>query len=184
MTMLLLLTHDLNGAAQCVLAVGIEIGVRLIEHDQEGVAEHGARQANSLALPCRERHAALADPRRISFRQAQNEVVHARDLRRLQDRVGTGVLGRSGRCFPQPYRRTKPHPEAGSRYGARDPRCSIGRSRRRQAGRRRAWPAISPPAPSKARFFPTRSRPAAPIPCLPSAKTKYLTRSACPCRVR
>src|SRR5438445_11833990 len=84
----LVATQDRDGATERVLAVGIEIRVRLVEYDQERVAEDGAREANALALACRQRHAAQADPRRVSFRQAQNDVVDAGDLRGLQDRVG------------------------------------------------------------------------------------------------
>ena len=66
----LVATQDLDGATERVLAVGIEVRVRLIEHNQERVTEDGAREANSLSLACRQRHAAEADPRRVSFRQA------------------------------------------------------------------------------------------------------------------
>ena len=39
-----------NRAAQGILPVGIQIGIRLIEYHEERIAEHGARKAYSLAL--------------------------------------------------------------------------------------------------------------------------------------
>ena len=46
----LLLTQRQDRAAEGVFAVGIQIGIRLVEHHQERVAEYGARKAYSLAL--------------------------------------------------------------------------------------------------------------------------------------
>ena len=86
------LAHDADGARQRILAVGIQIGVGLVEHEQERVAEHRPRQADALLLAGRQRHAALPDSRRIAFRQAQNDVVDTGDLRGLQDRIRTRVI--------------------------------------------------------------------------------------------
>ena len=47
----LVMSQDLDRAAQRILAIGIQIGVWLVEHDQKGVAEHGARKTYALALP-------------------------------------------------------------------------------------------------------------------------------------
>ena len=86
------MTQDLNGAGQGIFTVGIEIGIGLIEHDQKRIAEDRARQTNPLPLPRGQRHAALADSRRITLGQPQNNVMYARDLRSLQDGVGGGPV--------------------------------------------------------------------------------------------
>ena len=39
--------HGLNGTAQGILAVGVEIRIRLIEHDQKRVAEDGSSQCST-----------------------------------------------------------------------------------------------------------------------------------------
>ena len=43
------------------LGVAVEVGVGLVQHDQLGLAEHGARQADQLALAARQVLPALAD---------------------------------------------------------------------------------------------------------------------------
>ena len=59
MTMLLLRRKIWIARVKRFLAFGVEIGVRLIEHDQERIAEYGPRKPDSLPLPCGQRHAAL-----------------------------------------------------------------------------------------------------------------------------
>ena len=81
------LAHDPDGARQGILAVGIQIGVGLIEHEQERIAEHRPRQPYPLLLAGRQRHAALPYSRRIALRQAQDDVVDTCDLRGLQDGI-------------------------------------------------------------------------------------------------
>ena len=51
------------------LAVGIEIGIRLVEHDQEGIAIEGAGECYALSLASGERRATLTDLSLIAFRQ-------------------------------------------------------------------------------------------------------------------
>ncbi len=91
--------QDLNGAGQGILAVGIQIGVGLIEHDQKRIAEHRPRQPDSLPLPRGQGHAALADPRRIALRKPQDYVMHACDLCRLQDGIGGRLIVEAADVF-------------------------------------------------------------------------------------
>src|SRR5215813_5011434 len=88
----LVLAQGEDRASERILTLGIEVGVRLVEHDQKGIAVYGPHKADALALACRQRDAALADPRRISLGQAKDHVMDARDSRRLQDCIGTGVF--------------------------------------------------------------------------------------------
>ena len=48
-------------AGQRLVALGVEIGVGLVEHDQERIAIERARQRDALRLPGRQRGALLAD---------------------------------------------------------------------------------------------------------------------------
>ena len=50
----LLVPQGFNRADECILAVGIEIGVWLVEDNQKGTAEYGPRQTNSLPLSGRQ----------------------------------------------------------------------------------------------------------------------------------
>ena len=76
----LVVTKDLNGTTQGVLALRVEIGIGLIEHHKEWVAEYGPRKADALALAGRQRHATLAYSCRISLGQAEDDVMNAGDL--------------------------------------------------------------------------------------------------------
>ena len=82
------------------VALGVEVGVGLVEDDEERVAIERAGQRDALALAGGERGAALADLRRVAVGEVKDEVMDARRLRRLDDllrlrvRVETGdVLG-------------------------------------------------------------------------------------------
>ena len=46
---------------QRLVAFGVEIGIRLVEHDQERIAIERARERDALALPGRQRAAVFAD---------------------------------------------------------------------------------------------------------------------------
>jgi hypothetical protein len=79
--------QGLDSTAQGILAVGVEVRIGLIEHNQKRVAEDSSCKANPLALARGKGHTALADARRVSLRQAQDNVVHASNLSGLQYRV-------------------------------------------------------------------------------------------------
>ncbi len=74
--------------AQRFVALGVEIGVRLVQNDQERVAVKRARKRNALGLPGRQRGAAFADLGLVAFRQPDDQIVHARRGRRRDHRLG------------------------------------------------------------------------------------------------
>src|SRR4051794_2855382 len=84
--------QGLNGLAQGILAVGVEVRVRLIENDQKRVSEDSSRKADPLSLARGKRHATLADPRPISLGQAQDDVVDTGRPCRLQYRLRGRLL--------------------------------------------------------------------------------------------
>ena len=55
------LARAADRAGQRLVAFGIEIGIRLVEHDQERIAVERARQRDALRLAGRQRGALLAD---------------------------------------------------------------------------------------------------------------------------
>src|SRR6202022_5041406 len=61
--------------------------------------EDRPRQPNSLPLPRRQCHAAFSDSRRVAIRQTQNDLMHARDLRGLQDGIGCRLLIETANVF-------------------------------------------------------------------------------------
>src|SRR5262249_14634108 len=74
-----------DGAAQCLLTIDIEIGVRLVQYDQERVAEHGAREPDPLPLAGRQQGAALTDVSLVSVWEAQNHLMSTCDMGGLND---------------------------------------------------------------------------------------------------
>src|SRR3954471_9997186 len=72
------------------LALGVKIGVRLVEHDQPGAAQQRTRQADPLALAARQQSALLADAGLVALGQAQDQLVGAGDLGRVDDLLGRG----------------------------------------------------------------------------------------------
>ena len=51
------------------LAFGVEVGIGLVEHHQEGIAVERASQRDALALPGRERRSAFADLGVVAVRE-------------------------------------------------------------------------------------------------------------------
>ena len=84
--------HAENGAGERLLAFGIEIGVGLVEHDQERLAVERARERDPLPLSGGQRRAALAEFGLVAGGQADDQVVHAGGL-------GRGDHGRLGRII-------------------------------------------------------------------------------------
>ena len=92
--------HDHDGAAlaggahraaQRLVAFGIEIGIGLVEHDQEGIAVQRAGQRHALRLARRQRGALLADLGVVAVAHLDDHVVHAGFLGGGDDLVGFGV---------------------------------------------------------------------------------------------
>src|SRR5437667_10183378 len=85
-----------NRLLQCNYALIIEVGVRLIENDEEGIAVESARQRDALSLPAGKSLSALANFGVIALRKPQNHVVGARRPRGTQHRIGIGRDAHSG----------------------------------------------------------------------------------------
>jgi len=60
-----------------LLALGIEVSARLVEHDQRGVRDEGAGQSEALALTDAQPDAAVPDVRLPALREAGNDLVQA-----------------------------------------------------------------------------------------------------------
>src|SRR5206468_5499993 len=63
------------------LAVAVEAGVGLVEHDEPRIAEHGAGEADALALPAGEREARGTDRGLVAARQAEDRLVRTGENR-------------------------------------------------------------------------------------------------------
>ena len=74
--------------SQSFLAFGVEVRVRLVEHDQERVAVERASERDALCLSGRQRAAVFADDGVIALGQVDDEIVHAGRLRRRDHRIG------------------------------------------------------------------------------------------------
>ena len=85
------LADALDRGRQRHVAVGVEIGIGLVEHHQERIAVERARQPDQLPLPGRECCAAVADPRLETVRQAQDHVFDAGRLCCREDGLRIGV---------------------------------------------------------------------------------------------
>ena len=64
------LAHAEDGAAQRLVALGVEIGIGLVEHHQERIAVERARERDALRLAGRQRRALLADLGLVAFAAA------------------------------------------------------------------------------------------------------------------
>ena len=85
--------HAAHGLAHRRLAFRVEIGIGLVEHDQERPAEEGAGQSDPLALPRGKLDATLPDHRVVAVRKADHGLVEAGERRGLDDqlRVASGL---------------------------------------------------------------------------------------------
>ena len=73
--------------AKRFLSVGVEIRVRLVEHDQLRSAVHGSRQRDALPLAARQHGTGVAQLGVVGLRQARDHLVHAGQSRRCDDRL-------------------------------------------------------------------------------------------------
>ena len=81
-TLLLEMQHGLR---QRGLALFVQIGVGLVQHDNARIAVQGARQADALALSAGKGRALVADLGVVALGQGQNHFMHARHPGRLDD---------------------------------------------------------------------------------------------------
>ncbi len=79
-----------------VLALGVEVGVGLVQHHEERVAVEGAGEADALALACREAGARLAEAGVVTLRQTQDQVVRAGGLGGGDHRPRRRIGGEAG----------------------------------------------------------------------------------------
>ena len=79
--------HADNGARERLVAFGVEIGVGLVEHDQERVAVERARERNALRLAGGQRRTLFADRRSVALGHADDQVMDARGLGGGDDRL-------------------------------------------------------------------------------------------------
>ena len=151
--------HDLvERALHQRLALGIEGAGRLVEQQDRRVAQHRAGDRNSLPLPGRERHAALAEHGGVTLRQRQDEIMREGRLgRRLDLRLARslGAVGDIGGDSVGKQRRLLRHESEARaerrqdrpRSPARRPsRPCRRRHRRSGAGARRSWSCPRPTA--------------------------------------
>ena len=80
--------HAHDGLAERFVALGVEIGVRLVQHDQERIAVERARERDALRLPGRERGAAFADLGLVALGQADDQIMDAGRRGCRDDRLG------------------------------------------------------------------------------------------------
>ena len=64
------------------VALGVEVGARLVENDEARLAEDGAGQRDALSVAARQDGAALADLRVVAVREPEDHLVDAGNLRR------------------------------------------------------------------------------------------------------
>src|SRR5687767_9756832 len=79
--------NPLDGLRQGPLPLRVEIGIRLVQNDQEWIAIECARQRDPLALACRKTEPPFADAGLVSVRELDNHVVNARRQRRCDNAV-------------------------------------------------------------------------------------------------
>jgi hypothetical protein len=79
--------HAEERLGQSLLPRAVEVRVRLVEDDQEGIAVKRAREPHPLALTGRESRTALANGRIVALRQRQDELVHPGEGGSLNDEV-------------------------------------------------------------------------------------------------
>ena len=107
------------------LALGVEIGVGLVQDEETGIAIERARESQALALAAGQHDAALAHLRLVPLGQAQDRLVHHGGL-------GGGdhgpIIGHAEaqRYSPQPCQVGTRSPGAGIRYRDRGGPTAIG----------------------------------------------------------
>ena len=80
-----------NRPGERLVAFGVEIGVGLVEHDQERVAVERARKRDALALAGGQHRTLFADRGSVAFRQTDDQVMDAGGLGGGDDRLGARV---------------------------------------------------------------------------------------------
>ena len=84
-------TRRANRTRQRLVALGVEVGIRLVEHDQERIAVQRPRQRDPLRLAGRQRRALLADLGVVALAHLDDHLMHAGLFRGGDDGVGRGL---------------------------------------------------------------------------------------------
>jgi len=71
------LTYPRDCLRQCVLALGVEVRVRLVQYNQEWLTVERPRQRDPLTLPARKRQATFPDAGIIALRQRCDQLMYA-----------------------------------------------------------------------------------------------------------
>src|SRR6266480_490179 len=80
-----------DGLGEALRGVLVEIAARLVEDQDLGPLQEGARDRDALALAAGEAHAVLADDRLVALRKLLDEAVDLRHAARLDDLREVGV---------------------------------------------------------------------------------------------
>ena len=102
----------------------VEIGIRLIEHQQHRIAIKRARQADALDLPARQARADIGDLGVIALRLVHDDLMRGGAARGLRRSVRDRDWDRAGRCFRQWCRR-KASPVAADSRSDRPNRSAV-----------------------------------------------------------
>ena len=140
------LPHAEDRARQGFVALGIEIRIGLVEHDQERIAIERAGKRDALRLAGRQRSALLADLRLVALGRLTIRSWTPAALAAAIDGFGVGARARSGRYSAPRCRPAARRPAADSRYAGRALPATIGRARRRRGALCRAPAARRRPA--------------------------------------
>ena len=84
--------HPLDRLSQRAFALRVEVGVRLIEDDEERIAVQGPSQPDTLALAGRKPVPAVTEFGIVTPRKVQDHLVDARGLRGRHDIGGRGTI--------------------------------------------------------------------------------------------
>ena len=79
------LLEPVEGRHEQRLALGVEVRVGLVEHDQARLAVEGPGEADPLPLAARQGRPAVLETGLVALRQAKDHFVHAGQLRRADD---------------------------------------------------------------------------------------------------
>ena len=81
-------SHAENRCSKRILSTAIEIRIRLIENDQEGIAIKRTSERDTLPLTRRKIGPCFTDSGAIAFRQFHDKLVHTGSSGRRDDEVG------------------------------------------------------------------------------------------------
>ena len=91
--------RQLNGGTQCLLAIGVEIGVRLIQQDQFSIAKERTGKTDTLALTTGKLVAIAPYFGLVAGRQRQNHLMRLREHGRGHDVLVPRMFVKAGDGF-------------------------------------------------------------------------------------